>query len=108
MSILQAEYFSVVAGSSFVINVTPNQYFCFMPLEILREIEGAKNQTRIITNFTDSSKFKYNDKLINIDPSTRLTIDIKEIPADLQTVADKFYYTADVNLADYKDVEYIG
>lgn len=108
MSILQAEYFSVVAGSSFKISVTPNQYFCFMPLEILREIEGAKGQTRIMTDFTDASKFKYNEMLISINSSSRLTINIKEIPADLQTVSDKYYHTADVDFADYKDIDSIS
>lgn len=105
MSILQAEYFSVVADSSFIINVTSNQYFAFMPLEILKETEGAKNVERIITNFVDSSDFKYDEQLIEISDDTNLRISISDIPTTLDYVGDKYYSYVDVDLTKFKDIE---
>lgn len=108
MSILQAEYFSVVKDSKYNITVSSNQYFAFMPVEILREIEGLKDQDRTIVTIDDPSMFKYNKDLLDINQSSKLTISIKDKEADLDTVSDFYYFHVDVDLSDYKDIDNIG
>lgn len=108
MNILQSEYFSVVKGSKYNITVTPNQYFAFMPVEILKEIEGLKDQEKIIVNVNDPNMFDYNEDLLNITASSKLTISIKEKETELDTVSDFYYSHIDVDLSDYKDIDNIG
>ena len=108
MSILQSEYFSVVKGSKYMITVTPNQYFAFMPVEILREIEGLKDQEKEIITVSNPSMFSYNEDLLDISASSKLTISIKEKETDLDTVSNFYYSHVDVNLDDYKDIDNIG
>ncbi len=108
MNILQSEYFSVVKGSKYKITVSSNQYFAFMPVEILREIEGLKDQQKIIITVNNPDMFNYNEKLLNITESSKLTISIKELDTDLDTVSNFYYSHVDVNLDDYKDIDNIG
>lgn len=108
MSILQSEYFSVVKDSKYMITVTPNQYFAFMPVEILREIEGLKDQEKEIITVSNPSMFSYNEDLLDISASSKLTISIKEKETDLDTVSNFYYSHVDVNLDDYKDIDNIG
>lgn len=108
MSILQSEYFNVVKGSSYNITVTPNQYFAFMPLEILREIEGAKNQTKTVVELNDPANFDYDEYMLTIDATNKLKINIQERPTDLDTVSDFYYSHVDIDLSDFKDVDNIG
>ena len=105
MSILQAEYFSVIPDSSFIINVTNNQFFAFMPLEILKETEGAKDEARTITDFTDPADFKYDEQLIKISNINNLRVSIADIPTTLDYVGDKYYSYADIDLTKFKDIE---
>lgn len=104
MSILQAEYFSVIPDSSVIINVTQNQFFAFMPLEILKETEGAKGETRVITDFTDPEDFKYDQYLINVDAIGNLKIRLEDYAATLDTVGDKYYSHVEIDLSKYKDI----
>lgn len=108
MNILQSEYFSVVKGSKYMITVTPNQYFAFMPVEILKEIEGLKDQPKEIITVNDPSMFNYNEDLLDISASSKLTISIKEKETVLDTVSNFYYSHIDVNLDDYKDIDNIG
>lgn len=108
MSILQSEYFSVVKGSKYNISVTPNQYFAFMPVEILREIEGLKDQQKEIVSVNDPSMWNYNEDLLDVSPSSKLTISIKEKETILDTVSNFYYSHVDVDLSDYKDIDNIG
>lgn len=108
MSILQTEYFSVVKNSTYKITVTPNQYFAFMPVEILREIEGLKDQEKIILDIDDANKFNYNENMLSINSSNKLTISIKERKTDLDTVSNFYYSHVDIDLSDYKDIDNIG
>lgn len=108
MNILQSEYFSVVKGSKYNITISPNQYFAFMPVEILREIEGLKDQTKEILNVNDSSLFDYNENLLSIDSTKKLSISIKERKTDLDTVSNFYYSHVDIDLSDYKDIDNIG
>lgn len=108
MSILQSEYFSVVKGSKYNITVSPNQYFAFMPVEILKEIEGLKDQQKEIITVSNQSMFSYNEDLLNISESTKLTISIKEKETILDTVSNFYFSHIDVNLDDYKDIDNIG
>lgn len=107
MSILQSEYYSVVAGSTYKITITPNKFFAFMPVEILREIEGLKNQTKVIVPLDDPSEYKYDEDLLVVDQNNKLKIDIKEKKTNLDTVADIYYSSVDVDLSYYKDVDSI-
>ncbi|MCI8790847.1 MAG: hypothetical protein HFH92_17485 [Lachnospiraceae bacterium] len=108
MSILQYEYFSVVKESTYMITVTPNQYFAFMPVEILREVEGLKNQQKEIITVDDPSMFDYNEDLLDISASSKLTISIKEKETILDTVSDFYYSHVDINFSNYKDIDNIG
>jgi len=108
MSILQSEYFSVVKGSKYNITVSPNQYFAFMPVEILKEIEGLKDQQKEIITVSDPSMFSYNEDLLDISESTKLTISIKEKETILDTVSNFYFSHIDINLDNYKDIDNIG
>lgn len=108
MSILQAEYFSVVKNSVYKITVTPNQYFAFMPVEILREIEGLKDQEKIILEVNDADKFTYNEDMLDINSSKKLTISIKDRLTTLDTVSNFYYSHVDIDLSDFKDIDNIG
>lgn len=107
MSILQAEYFSVVKDSSYKIKVTQNQFFAFMPLEILKEVPGLTNQTKTLVDMNDAGEYTYNENLLDIDSNKKLTISIKSIPTTLDTVSDFYYSHTDIDLDDYKDIDNI-
>lgn len=107
MNILQSEYYSVKKDSVFKISVTPNQYFAFLPVEILREIEGAKNQTKDLISFADPKEFKYDKDLININ-SSNCYIKIEDKPTTIETVSDQYYSYVEVDLSNYKDIDNIG
>lgn len=107
MSILQNEYFSVEPGSSFMITVNANQFFAFMPVEILKEVDGLKDQNKVITNFSEPTDFNYNRLIINISSESKLRIFLEKIPATLDLVGDAYYSHAEVDLSDYKDVDCI-
>lgn len=108
MSILQSEYFSVVKGSKYNITVTSNQYFAFMPVEILREIEGLKDQEKIILELNDPANFTYNEDMLSISSANKLTISIKDRKTILDTVSSFYYSHVDINLDDFKDIDNIG
>lgn len=107
MSILQNEYFSVQPDSSYNIHTTPNQYFAFMPVEILKEIEGLKDQKRVVVDGSKTADFDYNENIISVDQNHKIKINMKEIPAVLDTVSSFYYFHADVDLSDYKDIDSI-
>ena len=118
MSILQSEYYSVVANTTKKISITQNQYFAFMPVEILKEIEGAKNQDRAILDFNgsmdgtnvvmDDSWFDYNNKLVSMNKFDSLMENVKPLETTLNTVSDYYYSDVDVNLSYYKDIDGIN
>lgn len=118
MSILQSEYYSVVANTTKKISITQNQYFAFMPVEILKEIEGAKNQDRAILDFNgsmdgtnvvmDDSWFDYNDKLVSMNKFDSLMENVKSLETTLNTVSDYYYSDVDVDLSYYKDIDGIN
>ena len=107
MNILQAEYFSVEANKSFVINLTSNQFFAFMPVEILKEIPGEKDQEKILVDFSNSSDFKYNNNLLDISKDLHLRISIKEIPTILDKVDDTYFSSVEIDLSEFKDIDLI-
>ena len=107
MNILQAEYFSVEANKSFVINLTSNQFFAFMPVEILKEIPGEKDQEKILVDFSNSSDFKYNNNLLDISKDLNLKISIKEIPTILDKVDDTYFSSVEIDLSEFKDIDLI-
>lgn len=108
MSILQSEYFSVLKDSTYKIQVTPNQYFAFMPVEILREIEGLKDQEKIVLDINEPADFDYNENMLNISSTNKLTISIKDRKTILDTVSNFYYSHVDINLDDFKDIDNIG
>ena len=107
MNILQAEYFSVEANKSFVINLTSNQFFAFMPVEILKEIPGEKDQEKILVDFSNSLDFEYNDNLLDISKDLHLKISIKEIPTILDKVDDTYFSSVEIDLSEFKDIDLI-
>lgn len=107
MSILQNEYFSVTKDSKHKIKVKQNQYFAFLPLEILKEIPGKTNQNRAITNFEEPNDFSYDDTLISIS-SSKLQIKIADLPTLIDNVSDQYHSYVDVDLSKYKDIEGIA
>ena len=107
MNILQAEYFSVEANKSFVINLTSNQFFAFMPVEILKEIPGEKDQEKILVDFSNSLDFEYNDNLLDISKDLHLRISIKEIPTILDKVDDTYFSSVEIDLSEFKDIDLI-
>lgn len=104
LSILQAEYFSVEAGKSFIINIRSNQFFAFLPVEILKEIEGPKDAEKVITDFTEPTTFKYKPELLNISSSAHLRIKLAEIPTNLDKIDDTYYSSVEIDLTNYRDI----
>ena len=51
--------------------------------------------------------FHYNESLLSVTPSNKLTIQIQPIEAHLDTVADQFYFHCEVDLSEYKDIDAI-
>lgn len=107
MSILQMEYFGVQANSKFNIAISPNTSFCYMPVEILKEQEGAKDVTNIIVDFSKPADFQYNEHLWSITTAGRLKYNVTPIPTTIDTVGDFYFSHADVDLADYYDIKSI-
>lgn len=107
MQILQAEYYSVTPDTVQKISVTSNQYFAFMPVEILREIEGLKNQSKEIVDMKESTDYKYDSDLFDITADNKLKIHIKSKPTNVDTVSDYFYSSVDIDMSSYKDVDSI-
>ena len=108
MEILQNEFFSVQAGKSFIITVTSNQYFSFLPIEILKKTEGLKAQDKVLFNTDFPDKFDYDDSVISITKDKHITINIKSLPLELDTVSDRYLLYKDVDLSKYKDITFIG
>lgn len=104
LSILQAEYFSVEAGKSFIINIKSNQFFAFLPVEILKEIDGPKDAEKVITDFTESTDFKYKPELLNISNTSHLRIKLAGIPTNLDKIDDTYYSSVEIDLSDYRDI----
>lgn len=108
MSILQNEYFSVGANTKHRIKVKQNQYFAFLPLEILKEIPGQTGVNRTITDFSNPADFDYDDDLISISASQKLIINIKDLSTTVDVVSDQYHSYVDVDLTKYKDIEGIA
>lgn len=104
LSILQNEYFSVSANSKHKIKVKQNQYFAFLPLEILKEIPGQTNVSRTLIDFGESSDFSFDKNLISIDSSTKLIIKIEDLLTTLDEVGEQYHSYVDVDLSKYKDI----
>lgn len=104
LSILQSEYFSVEAGKSFIIEVKSNQFFAFLPVEILKEIDGPKDAEKVITDFTEATDFKYKSQLLDISKSNHLRIKLAEIPTNLDKIEDTYFSSVEIDLTDYKDI----
>lgn len=103
MSILQSEYFSVEPNTTFNIEITDNQFFSFMPVEILKEIEGAKNVEIVVADYTTPEDYNYNEKIINISEG-HLKVELKDTPTIIDTVSDSYLSHVDIDLSDYKDI----
>lgn len=108
MSILQNEYFSVAKDSKHRIKVNQNQYFAFLPLEILKEIPGKTAQNRTITDFSDPNDFDFDDDLLDINANQHLIIKIEDLPTLIDSVSDQYHSYVDVDLSKYKDIEGIA
>lgn len=106
MVILQNEYFSVQANTSFMITVTSNQFFSFMPVEILQKVSGAKDQEKVLVSTDDASNFKFDDAVVDVNNGIRLNID--SIPLKLDSVSDRYLLYEDVDLSKYKNIISIG
>lgn len=106
MSILQSEYFAVQPNSTYPIHVTSNQFFSFLPIEILREIPGLTDQERVLVDCTQKDGFSYNEDILELK-STGLRINIKEKPTTIDTVSNFYYSHVDIDLSDYKDIDSI-
>ena len=108
MNILQHEYFSAAKGAQVIINVNPNQYFAFLPVEILKKTEGLKAQNKVILTTADSDKFVYDKNLIAI-LNSGIIISLQSIPLKLDSSSEGIHMLyEDVDLSKYKDINYIG
>lgn len=103
-TLLQRDLFGVIAGSNFILNLTPNNQFNFFPMEILRLIEGPKNQSIPFTNFTNPLIFAFNSDLIKIQNG--LSVGPYPVTMNLDTVAGgRYYYSKTIDLTNYHDIE---
>ena len=78
-----------------------------MPVEILKEIPGEKDQEKILVDFSNSSDFKYNNNLLDISKDLHLKISIKEIPTILDKVDDTYFSSVEIDLSEFKDIDLI-
>jgi hypothetical protein len=102
MVIQQRELFSVVPGAEIILSVSRNEQFAFLPMEVLKLIEGAKNVTRLYSDFMNANVFRYNPDLIRIQNG--MTVINSEIAMDLDTVGDRFYFSKEVDISNYWNV----
>lgn len=108
MNILQHEYFSAAKGAQVIINVNSNQYFAFLPVEILKKTEGLKDQNKIILTTNDNDKFIYDKDLIAV-LNSGIIISLQSIPLKLDSSSEGTHMLyEDVDLSKYKDINYIG
>lgn len=107
MSILQAEYFSVSANAVFNITITPQTSFCYMPVEILKEVAGSQNVTIEVVNFNNPDNFTYNNNLFDITSTKFLQINNKPLDTTVATVGDFFFSEVSVDLSEYIDIKEI-
>ena len=104
MSILQNEYFSVSANNKYKIKVKSNQFFAFLPLEILKEIPGKTDQNRNIASFDNPDDYEYDENLIDIDATNKLTISVKELPTIVDSVGEQYHSYVEVDLSQYANI----
>ena len=104
--LLQRELFGVVAGSDFIISVTENQQFAFYPIEVLRLIEGPKNQVRNYTNFTNPSIFNYHPDLIKIQNGMNVGPYEVHMNQD-NSSGGRYYYSKTIDISNYHSVSEI-
>lgn len=106
MQILQMEFYNAQANSEHIITYgTPNQFFCFLPVEILVEIAGLTNQSRDILNINSTSdNIYYNEKLLSVNDNG-CYIDIKPLDLILDTVSNNYFSHVDINTNDYKNMQ---
>ena len=101
--LLQRDLFGVIAGSDFLLNITENINFAFFPIEVLRLIEGPKNQVRNYTTFSNPNVFNFNPDLIRIQGG--LSVGPYEINMELDTIASsRYYYSKEIDITNYHSV----
>lgn len=107
MQILQENYLSVEANTVKKIQLTGNDSFIFLPLEILKEAGGKEDVVDVIIDFTDETMFDYDNMLFDIG-SSHLVARLLPIPLTQDKVDTDFYSSVDIDISKYKEIEYIG
>ena len=77
-----------------------------MPVEILKKVPGATDQEKVLVNTDDSSNFKFDDTVVDINNGIKLNID--SIPLQLDSVSNRYLLYEDVDLSKYKNISSIG
>ena len=100
--LLQRELFGVVSGSDFLLSLSESNNFSFFPIEVLRLIEGPKNQIRNYTTFSNPNIFNFNKDLIQMQNG--LLMGPFEISMELDTLAGRYYYSKTIDISNYHSV----
>ena len=106
MLIQQRELLGVLASSEFLLEVVNTPNYAFLPIEILRMIEGAKGQIRNYSNFTNANGFVFNSDLLKLQNGVVMG------PFDIamqryNQITGTYYYQKKVDITNYHSVEEI-
>jgi hypothetical protein len=103
MVIQQKELFSVVAGSDFMLTLAPNLTFAFMPLEILKMVQGATNQSLPYSNFSNPFLFTYHNELVRIQSG--IYVSAYDLTMELYASAGaRNYFSKTIDITNYHSV----
>ncbi|MCL2531096.1 MAG: hypothetical protein FWE40_02935 [Oscillospiraceae bacterium] len=103
MVIQQKELFGVVGGSEFMLTLAPSLQFAFMPMEVLKMVPGATNQTMPYSNFSNPYLFTYHHDLMKIQSG--VYIGAYELTMELYAAAGlRNYFSKTIDITNYHSV----
>jgi len=103
MVIQQKELFGVIAGSEFMLTLAPSLQFAFMPMEVLKMVQGAKNQTMPYSNFSNPYLFTYHHDLVRIQSG--VYVGAADLTMELYASAGaRNYFSKTIDITNYHSV----
>lgn len=102
-TIWKKNYDNVKAGDVLEMQTSLNFSIDNAIIQVYKFIDGAKNQTKVISNFTDDEKnnYIYNEENVSFANLVKIK-DSYNIPLDINE--DGFYETQMISKSDYKDI----
>lgn len=105
MVILQKYLTNVTANTTIQIEVTENEDFAFLPIEVLKAEEGLKNRTLEALKDQDSL-YKFDTHLFKFN--NYFKIGDKTWPMDLKKIEDAYYFECTTDLSTLANIQEIN